>query len=64
MSFVVIGPCSNCGQEVKAHEKRDAASIPILKRAAEKGRLTCKACGAQGAKTVDRDNPPDVLTHG
>lgn len=62
MPTIVIGPCQFCGAEVKADEKRDASAIPLLKRAAQMNRLTCKPCGSSGARTVDRDNPPDILS--
>ncbi|MNT37785.1 hypothetical protein D3C72_1739410 [compost metagenome] len=60
MSLRVIGPCHVCGTDVRADERRDAATIPILERAAKAGRLTCKPCAAEGVTGVDRDNPPDV----
>ena len=60
MSLRVIGKCQACDAEVRADERRDAATIPILERAAKAGRLTCKTCAAQGVTGVDRDNPPDV----
>jgi transcription elongation factor Elf1 len=60
MPFITIGNCSVCGIEVKADDRREAATIPILKRAAQAGRLICKSCGAKGLTPVDRDNPPDV----
>jgi hypothetical protein len=62
MSVRVIGKCQFCEAEVKADERRDAATIPILERAAKAGRLTCKPCAAAGVTGVDRDNPPDVRT--
>ncbi|MEB3222070.1 MAG: hypothetical protein VKS61_08345 [Candidatus Sericytochromatia bacterium] len=61
MPMIVIGKCQHCESEVKADDKRQAAEIPILQRAAKLGRLTCKPCGAAGARQVDRDNPPDVI---
>lgn len=62
MAVVVVGPCHLCGNEVKADDRRDAATLPILQRAAKLGRLTCKPCAAAGVRGVDRDNPPDVTT--
>lgn len=64
MALVLIGRCHQCDAEVKADDKRNAGEIPILQRAAKLGRLTCKACGAAGARVVDRDNPPDVRQPG
>ncbi|HEY9723669.1 MAG TPA: hypothetical protein V6D47_16780 [Oscillatoriaceae cyanobacterium] len=60
MPLRLIGNCQQCGAEVRADERRDAATIPILERAAKLGRLTCKSCAAAGVREVDRDNPPDV----
>lgn len=60
MSLRVIGPCNVCGTDVRVDERRDAATIPILERAAKAGRLICKSCAAEGITGVDRDNPPDV----
>ena len=62
MPLVTIGTCQACGAEVRADDRREAATIPILQRAAKNGRLTCKPCAAQGVTGVDRDNPPDVKT--
>ncbi len=62
MPIIVVGNCQHCGTEVKADDRRDAATLPVLQRAAKLGRLTCKACAAAGATEVDRDNPPDVKT--
>jgi hypothetical protein len=64
MSLRVIGQCQSCDAEVKVDERRDAATIPILERAAKAGRLTCKSCASKGVTGVDRDNPPDVSTKG
>ena len=64
MSMRVIGPCQACGNEVRVDERREAATIPILERAAKMGRLTCKPCAAKGVTGVDRDNPPDVGSKG
>lgn len=64
MALVLVGLCQHCGTEVKADDRRDAAALPILQRAAKLGRLTCKTCGAAGARVVDRDNPPDVRQPG
>lgn len=60
MSIRVIGQCQFCEADVKVDERRDAATIPVLERAAKLGRLTCKPCAAEGVTGVDRDNPPDV----
>lgn len=62
MAIVVIGPCQHCGTEIKADDRRDAATLPILQRAAKLNRLVCKPCAAKGVTGVDRDNPPDVRT--
>lgn len=62
MSIRVIGQCQFCDAEVKVDERREAATIPVLERAAKLGRLTCKPCAAKGVTSVDRDNPPDVKT--
>lgn len=64
MTMRIIGNCQHCGTEVRADERREAAVIPILERAAKAGRLTCKPCAAKGVTGVDRDNPPDVRTKG
>ena len=60
MSMRVVGQCQSCGADVRVDERREAATIPILERAAKAGRLTCKPCAAAGVTGVDRDNPPDV----
>ncbi len=60
MTIVLVGKCQHCDVEVKADDKRDAATLPILQKAAKMGRLTCKPCAAAGKTGVDRDNPPDV----
>lgn len=60
MSLRIVGNCQHCGTEVKLDERRDAATIPIMERAAKLGKLTCRACASAGVKEVDRDNPPDV----
>lgn len=60
MPIIVVGKCQHCEAEVKADDRRDAATLPVLQRAAKLGRLTCKSCAAAGVKEVDRDNPPDV----
>ena len=64
MSLRVIGKCQHCETEVKLDERRDAATIPVMERAAKLGRLTCRPCAAKGLTSVDRDNPPDVKTKG
>ena len=63
MPIRVMGNCQFCSTEVKADDKREAATIPVLERAAKLGRLTCKPCASKGVTHVDRDNPPDVKTH-
>ena len=60
MTLIVVGKCQFCEAEVKADDKRDAATLPVLQRAAKLGRLTCKPCAAAGVTEIDRDNPPDV----
>lgn len=60
MPIIVVGKCQHCEAEVKADDRRDAATLPVLQRAAKLGRLTCKTCAANGVTEVDRDNPPDV----
>ena len=60
MPIIVVGKCQHCDAEVKADDRRDAATLPVLQRAAKLGRLTCKGCAAAGVTEVDRDNPPDV----
>ena len=62
MPIRVMGKCQFCDTEIKVDDKRDAATIPVLERAAKLGRLTCKTCVSKGVKEVDRDNPPDVRT--
>jgi hypothetical protein len=62
MAIIVVGKCQHCDAEVKADDKRDAATLPVMQRAAKLGKLTCKPCVASGATGVDRDNPPDVKT--
>lgn len=62
MPIRVMGNCQFCGTEIKVDDKREAATIPVLERAAKLGRLTCKPCAAKGVTEVDRDNPPDVTT--
>lgn len=64
MPIRIMGKCQFCDTEIKVDDKRDAATIPVLERAAKLGRLTCKPCAAAGVTGVDRDNPPDVKTHG
>lgn len=62
MPLIVVGKCFQCDVEIKADDRRDAATIPVMQRAAKLGRLTCKPCAAKGVTEVDRDNPPDVRT--
>ena len=64
MPVRLIGRCQHCDAEIRADDRRDAATIPVLERAAKLWRLSCKACAAKGATGVDRDNPPDVKTKG
>jgi hypothetical protein len=52
----------HCQAVVKADDKRDAATLPILQRAQKLGKLTCKTCAAANLTAIDRDNPPDLST--
>lgn len=62
MAIILIGSCMHCQAEVKADDKRDAASLPVLQRAQKLGKLTCRKCAAANVTQVDRDNPPDLST--
>lgn len=64
MPVRVMGKCQFCETEIKVDDKREAAMIPVLERAAKLGKLTCKPCATAGVKEIDRDNPPDVRTKG
>ena len=60
MPIRIMGKCQHCDTEIKVDDKREAAMVPILERAAKLNKLTCKACAALGVTGIDRDNPPDV----
>jgi hypothetical protein len=62
VAVIVIGACMHCQAVVKADDKRDAATLPILQRAQKLGKLTCKTCAAANLTAIDRDNPPDLST--